>query len=157
MGDSFTFGTDADDGERFTDLLPALAELEVVNLGVAGYGTDQELRVLEIEGLRYDPDIVILTVAVFNDLTDIGTTGCIRGRSPTTARTGELRLSKPTLTLGMRARTSSYLVEFVFQRLRNDNLTPTPGARSSAGGGRAALSTRSCSISPPSPPNMAPG
>jgi lysophospholipase L1-like esterase len=130
LGDSFTFGTDADDGERFTDLLPALAGLEVVNLGVAGYGTDQELRVLEIEGLRYDPDIVILTVCVFNDLSDIRHERLYSWPKPYyTLEQGELRLSRPKLTLGMRARTSSYLVEYLFQRLLNNNLTPTAAIR----------------------------
>jgi len=72
IGDSFTFGTNVDDGERFTDVLPRrIDHLEVVNLGVAGYGTDQELRVLEIEAFRYQPDVVIFTICVFNDLDDI--------------------------------------------------------------------------------------
>jgi lysophospholipase L1-like esterase len=130
LGDSYTFGTDADDGERFTDLLQNRTGLEVVNLGVAGYGTDQELRVLEIEGVRYQPDIVILTVCVFNDLADIGHERLYSWPKPYyTLEQGELRLSKPELTWGMRARTASYLVEFLFQRVLNDPRTPRAAIR----------------------------
>jgi hypothetical protein len=34
--------------------------VEIVNLGVGGYGTAQELRVMKELGLSYDPDLVIL-------------------------------------------------------------------------------------------------
>lgn len=41
---------------------------EVVNLGVGGYGTAQELRTLQEEGLRYAPDIVVLAFYTGNDI-----------------------------------------------------------------------------------------
>jgi lysophospholipase L1-like esterase len=37
---------------------------EVVNLGVSGFGTDQEFLVLKREGLSYQPDVVILHASV---------------------------------------------------------------------------------------------
>jgi hypothetical protein len=119
IGDSFTFGIGVDDGERFTDVLPNLIDgLEVVNLGVAGYGTDQELRVLELEGVRYEPDIVILTVCTFNDLGDIGHDVIYSWPKPYYSLDGgSLQLHKPPVTWSMRARNASYLVEFLFQRL----------------------------------------
>ncbi|NQU99083.1 SGNH/GDSL hydrolase family protein [Candidatus Woesearchaeota archaeon] len=43
---------------------------EVINLGVSGYGTDQELIMLQKEGLKYQPDIVILGFYLENDIPD---------------------------------------------------------------------------------------
>ena len=41
---------------------------EVLNLGVAGYGTAQELLTLREEALAYDPDLVLLAVYTGNDV-----------------------------------------------------------------------------------------
>lgn len=71
LGDSITFGYGVRDGETFSSVLEALdPRLEVVNLGVQGYGTDQELLKLEREGLAYAPDVVVLNVCLANDLLD---------------------------------------------------------------------------------------
>jgi GDSL-like Lipase/Acylhydrolase family len=68
LGDSITFGTRVRDFETFSALLEQRsARYEVVNLGVEGYATDQELLLLEDEGLRYHPDVVVLNVCVAND------------------------------------------------------------------------------------------
>jgi len=71
LGDSITFGYGVRDGETFSAVLESLdPRLEVVNLGVQGYGTDQELLKLEREGLAYAPDVVVLNVCLANDLLD---------------------------------------------------------------------------------------
>ncbi|HET8643853.1 MAG TPA: GDSL-type esterase/lipase family protein, partial [Vicinamibacteria bacterium] len=62
LGDSFTFGEHVDDHEAFPARLqqrlgPAV---DVLNLGVHGYGHDQMLIRLREEGLRYAPDLVVL-------------------------------------------------------------------------------------------------
>ncbi len=61
FGDSFTFGDEVADGEtwvaRLQELLPAA---EVLNFGVHGYGHDQMLVYLREEGVRYQPDLVLL-------------------------------------------------------------------------------------------------
>jgi len=51
---------------------PALAgrSLEVVNFGVAGYGTAQELVTLREKVWDYSPDIVLLAVMPYNDIID---------------------------------------------------------------------------------------
>lgn len=51
-------------------LQEALADrrVEVVNLGIGGYGTAQELRYLQEEGLRYQPDLVLLAFFTGNDI-----------------------------------------------------------------------------------------
>jgi len=70
LGDSVTFGTGVGDGETFSHLLDARPDLEVLNLGVDGYGTDQELIRLEREGLAFGPQVVILNFCVRNDYFD---------------------------------------------------------------------------------------
>jgi hypothetical protein len=42
-----------------------------VNLAVQGYGPDQELLVLEREGLRYEPDLVVVAFCLANDFADV--------------------------------------------------------------------------------------
>ena len=65
LGDSFTFGVGVDAVERYTDVLEKMAgsNLEVLNLGMNAVGPDQELLVLETDGLRYAPDFVVCVVA----------------------------------------------------------------------------------------------
>jgi hypothetical protein len=71
VGDSISFGEGVDDERIFSALLESWSsKIEVVNLSVGGYGTDQELIMLEREGLRYHPDVVILGFCLFSDFTD---------------------------------------------------------------------------------------
>jgi hypothetical protein len=71
LGDSITFGPGVDDSETFSDRLDSLPNgPEVVNLGVMGYGTDQELLKLEREGLAFAPDVVVLHFCLHNDFAD---------------------------------------------------------------------------------------
>jgi hypothetical protein len=44
--------------------------VEVINFGVSGYGTAQELITLREHVWKYSPDVVILTVTTSNDITD---------------------------------------------------------------------------------------
>jgi len=72
LGDSVAFGWGVAQGETFSDQMEPLLEQrtgqywEVINSGVNGYNTQQEQIWLEVEGLRYEPDIVVL-VYVAND------------------------------------------------------------------------------------------
>ncbi len=71
VGDSIGYGAGVEDAETFSALLESRGpRLEVVNLSVGGYGTDQELILLEERGLRYAPDIVVLNFCIFSDFTD---------------------------------------------------------------------------------------
>ena len=70
LGDSVTFGSGVSDAETFAALLDARPDLEVINLGVDGYGTDQALLRLEGEGLAAAPDVVLLNFCVRNDYFD---------------------------------------------------------------------------------------
>lgn len=72
LGDSNTFGYGIREGERFSDLLAKTAppRTEILNLGVFGYGTDQEAIYLERQALKLAPDQVILAVSA-GDLSDV--------------------------------------------------------------------------------------
>lgn len=60
IGDSFTFGSDADDGSVWPTILQnRRSEWNVINLAVPAYGTDQMLILLRQYISTYKPDIVI--------------------------------------------------------------------------------------------------
>lgn len=69
LGDSTSWGWGVDDEAQWTRLVERElgSQVELVNLAVPGYGTDQELWVFEREGRKYEPDLVLLGF-VHNDL-----------------------------------------------------------------------------------------
>jgi hypothetical protein len=68
LGDSFMMGDGVERQYLFADLLEhTLKNTEVVNLGVSGYGTDQELLDYLGEGKKYKPDVVLLALTIDND------------------------------------------------------------------------------------------
>ncbi|MHC4268507.1 MAG: hypothetical protein ACYSTS_08585 [Planctomycetota bacterium] len=71
LGDSFVWGYDVEKSERFTEkLLIALSNYSIYNLGVSGYGTDQEYLLLKQNYDFYMPDIVFLLFCTENDEED---------------------------------------------------------------------------------------
>ena len=56
-------------GEQLRSLLQSQMDrpVEVINAGVSGFGTDQELLWLREEGVKYAPDLVLLAVYPHND------------------------------------------------------------------------------------------
>ncbi len=63
LGDSFTWGMGVAREERFSDRLQAEDDrLEVMNLGIPGYGTDQSLLAWRTSARPFHPDLVVLTV-----------------------------------------------------------------------------------------------
>jgi len=61
LGDSFVWGYDVEAEERFTDLIRAhRPDWEILNCGVSGYSTDQELLLLERLAPLLLPDVVVL-------------------------------------------------------------------------------------------------
>ena len=72
MGDSMVWGYGVEQDEIFTRLMERQnGYMEVINLGVSGYGTDQELLLLKQEGLAYRPDLVVLVVSENDFLTNV--------------------------------------------------------------------------------------
>lgn len=64
IGDSRSFGFGVPIEKHFSRLLEGyFRNVEVINLGVSGFGVDQELLMLRREGFKYDPDLVIAYVA----------------------------------------------------------------------------------------------
>ncbi len=71
LGDSVAFGLGVSDDETFSNLLDVRDNgIEAGNLAVQGYGPDQELLVLMHQGLRADPDVVVLAFCLANDFVD---------------------------------------------------------------------------------------
>ena len=71
LGDSFTWGYDSEEGERFTDRLQRdLPQLRIVNAGVSGFGTDQEYLLLQKLWDQVKPVQVILVFCGDNDRLD---------------------------------------------------------------------------------------
>ena len=77
LGDSVTFGfLIADVETTFPYLTERLLEertgqqVETINAGVCGYDLEQEYLYLSSEGVRYDPDLVVVSVTL-NDITDL--------------------------------------------------------------------------------------
>ena len=69
LGDSFAWGYGVEESERFSQLLEKELAVEVINAGISGYSTDQELLWYENEGIKYETDLVILVMAG-NDVGD---------------------------------------------------------------------------------------
>lgn len=63
LGDSITFGWGVDANSRFTEILERrFTNVEIINMGVPGYGIDQDLLFLNQEGVKYLPDLVLIYV-----------------------------------------------------------------------------------------------
>ena len=72
LGDSFVWGYGVEQNQIFTEQMEnSLSDVEVINAGVSGYSTDQELLWLKSEGIKYHPDLVILVVSSDDDYMNI--------------------------------------------------------------------------------------
>jgi lysophospholipase L1-like esterase len=69
LGDSFAWGYGVEESERFSQQLEKSLNVEVINAGVSGYSTDQELLWYKNEGIKYETDLIILELAG-NDVGD---------------------------------------------------------------------------------------
>ena len=79
VGDSFTYGIGVGDKSTFAHLLAReggevgggeVEGREVLDFGVPGYSTDQELLLVEKKVLPTKPDVVVLVVCLINDVFD---------------------------------------------------------------------------------------
>jgi lysophospholipase L1-like esterase len=61
LGDSYAWGFGVEQDERFSEIIEDRnPDWEIINAGVSGYGTDQELIYLEETGINFKPDVVLL-------------------------------------------------------------------------------------------------
>lgn len=124
LGDSFTWGYGVQEHEtypaRLQDLLAARypkADVQVVNAGVPGYGTADELRFLRSRKELLDPDLVILQFLADNDFTE--------NRRPALGRIavedGWLRADEPPRPQPLRTldwlKARSHLIKFLSERI----------------------------------------
>ena len=68
LGDSITAGDGCGNEERFTDLLAAELDAEVLNLGMPGSGTDQQLLIFERFGRALAADLIVWMIPAENIL-----------------------------------------------------------------------------------------
>jgi hypothetical protein len=76
LGDSFTFGHAVEAAEAWPAILESeltargRGAWEVINAGVSGHGTGQQLLMYEALAPRVEPEVVVLGFAVVNDVLD---------------------------------------------------------------------------------------
>ena len=77
LGDSMVFAHQVEKERRFTEILESELNrvnnknhYEVINAGVSGYGTVNELLFFLHEGFKYQPDTVVLSFCITNDVMD---------------------------------------------------------------------------------------
>ncbi len=122
LGDSFVFGSGGvSASNRFTDLLEKVSpNLEVINMGVPGYSTDQEYLFLKTEGLKYHPDVVVLCVFV-NDFYESFVTlnpSIGRPKGYFSSEGGELLFHRPPVSTFYALSQRSYLLALTERGLR---------------------------------------
>jgi hypothetical protein len=71
LGDSFTMGDGVKEEDTFCrkleqDLRKEIPTIEVLNFGISGWDTQNEIRFLQTEGIKFGPDLVIVAY-VLND------------------------------------------------------------------------------------------
>jgi hypothetical protein len=117
IGDSFVFGSGGvQASDRFTDILErSTRNIEVINMGVPAYGTDQEYLYLKTEGLKYHPDLVIVC-AFGNDFVESFSTvnpSIGRPKGYFSMSTGQLVFHPPSFSLFYRLSQESYVLGLV--------------------------------------------
>lgn len=105
LGDSYTWGYGVEDDAIFTEVLERRlakdgANWEVLNSGVSGWGTDQEYLWFKREGVKYQPDLVIVAFFILNDpYNNIGSVQYSLGK-PVFLNTNLTELRPPVLRPG---------------------------------------------------------
>ena len=69
LGDSQTWGDGVGDDETYVARLDG-GDVEMLSFATPGWGTDQQLLVLDEEAARWSPDVVVLALFIGNDLND---------------------------------------------------------------------------------------
>jgi hypothetical protein len=96
--------------------------IEVLNFGVAGYGTTQELLMLEHRALRFRPDLVLLAFLTGNDVRNNSIELQGRGKPHFVESNGELVLDRSfAASFGNRARLSP-LGRWFYEQLPNSRV-----------------------------------
>ncbi|CAN5375514.1 hypothetical protein BH10ACI3_BH10ACI3_05500 [soil metagenome] len=79
VGDSYVEGLQVSRDEMFSNFVGAVVgrcrapdsqRVEILNFGVSGYGTAQELLLMRQKAWKYSPDLVLLVMTTNNDISD---------------------------------------------------------------------------------------
>lgn len=88
LGDSLTYGTCLEYGERYTDILEDILNdkskknVEVLNFGVPGYSTQQEIETYRTKAAKFDPDLVIVGYCLNDEFESSGEINLFRAYFP---------------------------------------------------------------------------
>ena len=94
VGDSFTFGYGVPIEQHYSTLLEGYFEnVEVINMGIDGFGVDQELLFLRSEGFKYKPDLVMAYVPGYYEYRHMHTVRFGKNKPRFTLVDGELALT----------------------------------------------------------------
>jgi lysophospholipase L1-like esterase len=88
LGDSVAMGWGVREEDTYGQQLESLLNqegsddlrFEVINAGVPGWSLDNELAYLKAEGLKYEPDVVVLDLTIANDIN--GKSALLAGNDP---------------------------------------------------------------------------
>jgi len=122
MGDSMVFGSGGVEvPDRFTDILERSTEnVEVINMGVPGYGADQEYLYLKTEAFKYHPDLVVFC-AFFNDFDESFSAinpGSGRPKGYFSLSAGQLVFHSPSFSMFYKLSQDTYLLGLADVALR---------------------------------------
>ncbi|MBF0504435.1 MAG: hypothetical protein HQL14_04955 [Candidatus Omnitrophica bacterium] len=117
LGDSYVMGLNVKSEETIPKVLEQqFKNTDVYNMGVVGFGPDQELNVLQKYVFRYNPDLIIDAICSINDSGDIW-----KDQLFSVSSRGELRITKmnPVKTLVFLS-SSSIVNQINFLKNRDD-------------------------------------
>jgi hypothetical protein len=117
LGDSFLWGFGLENKDIFTSVIEKnnADSVEIVNMGVSGYGNDQELLLWQKQGYKWRPDDVVLMITLNNDLYDNMTGSTNRYNKPVftvNPKTYELELTNIPVKKGTQAWDTTYVHTF---------------------------------------------
>jgi hypothetical protein len=126
VGDSYTEAMQVEERDTFVARLDAeLAThgVEVLNVGVSGYGTGEELALLRAYGPRLEPDLVIVFFAVQNDArNNVQSPLCRRSGDGVECRDPERPSRSALASMQLRCWLASH--SHLYQRLREATSDP---------------------------------
>ena len=132
IGDSFTHGAAAGEGATYPDRIEAALgaragseRVEAVNLGMARYWPEPEALMLEHDGLRYSPDLVIVGVLP-NDFVDtrVGSAAVTVSRGYLVTSRAQRRLGAVGMWLYLNSHVARTLIA---EALARNPKAPEPG------------------------------
>jgi hypothetical protein len=107
LGDSLTFGFGVPIEKHFSTLLEGYFKgVEVINMGIDGFGVDQELIYLRLEGFQYEPDLVLAYIPHYAEYRHMHTNRFGKDKPRFILEDGELVLTNSPVFDTSPARTS---------------------------------------------------